>query len=50
MAEGWNKTKEEGSDVTVAKKRARHLKKEQFGKYQIKTRPVSFLQHRIENV
>ena len=35
MAEGWNETKEEGSDATAAKKRARHLKKEQFGKYQI---------------
>jgi len=31
MAEGWNKTKEEGSDVTAAKKRTRHLKMEQFG-------------------
>jgi hypothetical protein len=51
MAEGWNKTKEEGSDVTVSKKRTRHFKKEQFGKYQILRRAsVSFLRHRIENV
>jgi hypothetical protein len=35
MAEGWNKTKEEGTDVTAPKKRTRRLKMEQFPKYQI---------------